>query len=117
MFTKFMKWISVAGLFLGVFWGSENYRLVLELVVCVSAIMIFLQALKARRYSWVIVFTAIALLFNPVHPIVFSSATFHWVESISAAVFFVSLAALRSKKRLSLQSITNPVRSTQALIG
>jgi uncharacterized protein DUF6804 len=115
MFTKFMKWISVAGLLLGVFWGSENYRLVLELVVSVSAIMIFLQALKARKHAWVIVFTAIALLFNPVQPIGFSSAMDHGIELVSATVFLVSLVALRSKKRLSLQSITNPLPSTQAL--
>ena len=115
MFTKLMKWISVAGLLLGVFWGSANYRLVLEAVVCVSAIMIFLQALKARKYALVIVFTAIALLFNPIHPIVLSSGTYHWAELISAAVFFVSLAALRSKKRLSLEPITSPLPSTQSL--
>lgn len=115
MFTKLMKWISVAGLLLGIFWGSADYRLVLEAVACVSAIMIFLQALRARKYAWVIVFTAIALPFNPVHPIVLSSGMYHWAELISAAVFFVSLAALRSNKGRSLQSITNPVPSTQAV--
>lgn len=112
----FMKWISIAGLALAGFWrSSESYQVILGFVVCTSAVMIVMEAVKGRKYVWASLFGAIALIFNPIEPFTFSPRYILWIDLASVAMFLVSLAAVKRKPILSVQSITNRLPRTQAL--
>ena len=51
-------------------WNSgANYRLLLNLVVLVGAIMVVRQAILVRQYYWASGFVAVALLLNPMVPV------------------------------------------------
>jgi len=111
-----MKWISISGLLLAAFWrSSASYQLVLEFAVCISAIMLVLQAAGDRKYLWVAGFAVIALFFNPIQPVAFSSSMFLPMDVFSMLMFLISLAVLKRKPRLSVQSITSRAPRTQAL--
>ncbi len=108
MFTKFMKWISVAGLLLAVFWrSSANYELLLQFVVCTGAILVAWEAYRSAKGLWAIGFVAIAVLFNPLQPLTFSREMFVGLSLLSMATFLASLAVLKAKPILPMPSITD----------
>jgi Family of unknown function (DUF6804) len=107
MFTKIMKWVSVAVLLLAVFWrSSASFQLVLESVVCVTAILVFMQAVRTGKYLWAIGFVAIALLFNPVVPVGLPTHLILWLDLACLGAFLTSLVMLRTRPVLSAPSIT-----------
>jgi hypothetical protein len=71
MLMKLMKWGSVAGLLLAAMsWHAEgSYALGLDLVVCVGAIVVIKQAVRGQEYFWASGFVGLALLLNPIVPI------------------------------------------------
>jgi hypothetical protein len=116
MLTKIMKWASIAGLFLAVLWRpSENFQLLLEFVVCAGAILVALDAVRAEEYVWATGFVAIALLFNPVAPVVLSREMFFWLGWVSVATFLASLVVLKSQPRLAMPSIVGQPRRDHEL--
>ena len=63
MFTKLTKWLSIVALLLGAFLTSSvSYRICLEMVVCLSALVVMVQAFRIGKYFWGIGFGAIAVL-------------------------------------------------------
>ena len=66
-----MKWDCVVGLLLAAMsWhAGANYRLLLDLVVCVGAIVVVKQAVRAKQYLWASGFVGMALLLNPIVPV------------------------------------------------
>jgi len=116
MLTKIMKWASIAGLFLAVLWRpSENFQLLLEFVVCAGAILVALDAVRAEEYVWATGFVAIALLFNPVAPVVLSRDMFFWLGWASVATFMASLVVLKPKPQLSLESLLARAQGIKSL--
>ena len=116
MHTKLMKWLSVAALLLaglGLPLGSN--RIVLEIVVCVSALVVVTQAIRAGKYLWAVGFSAIAVLFNPMVPIVLSGKTSLLVDWVCLLAFLVSLFALRIQPTFSIPSITHRGPRTESL--
>ena len=71
MLLKTMKWGSIVGLLLAaISWNAgANYRLLLDLVVSVGAIVVLRQAVRAKQYFWASGFVGMALLLNPVVPV------------------------------------------------
>jgi hypothetical protein len=71
LLAKTMKWDSVVGLLLAAMsWhAGGNYRLLLDLVVSVGAIVVVMQAVRATQYLWAAGFVGMALLLNPIVPI------------------------------------------------
>jgi hypothetical protein len=71
LLVQTMKWGSVAGLLVAAMsWhAGPNYRLLLDLVVSVGAIMVVKQAVRAKQYVWASGFVGMALLLNPVVPV------------------------------------------------
>jgi hypothetical protein len=49
--------------------AGPNYRLLLDLVVSVGAIVVVKQAVRAKQYLWASGFVGMALLLNPIVPI------------------------------------------------
>lgn len=107
MFTKFMKWLSIMALLIGTLLGSSaGYRIILQLVVCVAALMVVAQAFRMGKYFWGIAFAAIAVLFNPAVPVTLSQMVFLLLDLVCTGAFLGSLTALRWPRTLSAPSIT-----------
>jgi uncharacterized protein DUF6804 len=107
MFTKIMKWASITVLLLAAFWlPSTGFQILLELVICVSALLVVRQAFRVGRYAWAFGFLTIAALFNPVVPIVLSRRVFLGLDWLCLMTFLISLAVLSRSPVLSIPSIT-----------
>jgi hypothetical protein len=116
MLTKIMKWFSITGLLTAMFWQpSEGLGVLLQMVVSVSAVLVVVQAVQARKYLWGIGFLSIAVLFNPVAPIAFSRGGYLWLNFVCLAMFAISLAALKTRPLISVTGIINPGRRSQSL--
>jgi len=118
MHTKVMTWLSIAALLATVaFWSfARNFQIQLNLVVCVAAAVVLIQAFRARKYRWAAGFLALALLFNPAIPF------FQLVGGVglslvvlSIALFAISLVALRPHPLPSIPSITDRNPGSQSL--
>jgi hypothetical protein len=113
---KMMKWFAIATLCLAVSgFPVVSYRAVLEIVVCVSGLLVVTQAVRASRYFWAAGFLLIAVLFNPVVPLPFSGSTLLLLNWVCLAAFLASLAVLRMQPALSALSITSRATRTEAL--
>ncbi len=116
MFTKIMKWVSIAVLLLAVLrLPTASYQVLLGIVVCVSALLVVTQAVRVGKYFWAAGFVAIAVLFNPVVPVALSRKTFLWLDSVCLMTFLVSLAVLKRQPTLSMPSITNRTPGSEPL--
>ncbi len=116
MFTKIMKWVSIAVLLLAVLrLPTASYQVLLEIVVCVSGLLVVTQAVRASKYFWAAGFLAIAVLFNPVVPIALSRKIFLWLDWVCLAAFLFSLAALKRQPTLSIPSITYRTPGSESL--
>ena len=116
MFTKLTKWLSIMALLVGAFLTSSAiYRIGLEMVVCVAALVVVVQAVRIGRYFWGIGFAAIAVLLNPAVPIALSHKAFLWLDWVCTGAFLVSLAALQWQPVLSIPSITGRTPGSESL--
>lgn len=114
--TKIMKWISIGALLLvGLGLPIGSYRVVLELVVCVSALLVVTQAVRTGKYFWAAGFSAIAVLFNPVVPVALSRTATLLLDWVCLLAFLVSLAVLKVQPTLSIPSITSRAQRTESL--
>jgi hypothetical protein len=118
MLAKIMTWVSISALFLAaVFWRfAANYQLLLDFVVSMGAVIVVMQAVRAREYGWAAGFAAIALLFNPaarflgppdVLPLLIVLA--------SIAPFAISLVALRTQPLPAVPSIAGRTPGSESL--
>jgi hypothetical protein len=71
LLVKTMQCGAVVGLLLAaISWNAgPNFRLLLDLVVVVGAIVVVRQAARAKQYLWVSGFVGMALLLNPIVPV------------------------------------------------
>lgn len=110
MHTKVLTWLSIAALLsVLAFWNSAPaFQLQLNLVVCVAATAVLIQAFQAKKYRWAAGFFATALLFNPAIPVFRLAGDIGLALVILSMAFFaISLAALRPPPLLSIPSITD----------
>jgi len=92
MLTKMVKWIAIGDLLFAVFWpSSEAYLRLLQIVVCASSILVAISARHAEKYLWATGFVWVAIIFNPIAPLVLSRVMFLWVASVSLAMLIASL--------------------------
>jgi hypothetical protein len=71
LLAKTLKWGSIVVLLLAaISWNAgANYRLLLDLVVCVGAIVVVRRAIRARQYFWTSGLVGMVLLLNPIVPV------------------------------------------------
>jgi hypothetical protein len=113
--TKTMKWVSITGLLLALRWPlSTSYQVTLEILICVSALLVVTQAWHAGKYSWAAGFVAIAVLFNPLVPLVLARKTFLWLDLVCLAAFLVALTGSTAKPLVPIRGIVNPNRRIQS---
>jgi hypothetical protein len=113
---ELVKWIAILTLFLTVLgFPIVSHRAILEIVVCVSALLVVAQAIRASKYLWAGGFSTIAVLFNPLVPLPITGNAFVLLEWVCLAAFLVSLAVLKLQPTLSVLSITNRAPRTESL--
>ena len=116
--TRFMKGLSMVALLLGFFWslpvghrelaGRGSGSLVLfDILVCLTALLVIAEAVRAGKYFWAAGFVAIALLFNPVVPVALSRKMFLGLDAVCILTFLASLAFVQGRRILTIPSITN----------
>jgi len=107
MLTKVMKCVSIGVLCLASLrLPTANFQVLLEFVVCVTALLVVTQAVGLRKYLWAVGFTVITVLFNPIVPVALSRRTWFWLDWICLVAFLVSLAALKRQPTFSEPSVT-----------
>ena len=108
MFITVTKWFAVAVLLAAaLLQPSGSTRLLLQFVVFAGAAMVAVQAWRMQERLWAFGFIALALLFNPVFTIPFSSVVLRWLEVVCIASFLVSLVYLKPAPLRSVPSITD----------
>lgn len=111
-----MKLVCVGALLLAAFWAaSPGVEILLDILICVGAVMVATQAVARPKYLWAVGFAAIAVLFNPVVPVALSRKVFIWLDVVCVLTFLLSLAALKRQPMLSIPSITNRTPGSQSL--
>ena len=80
MSSRTVGWIQLATLLLLIaFWcSSPDYEILLQVTVCTAACAAAFHSGEQHRYILATVFAGMALLFNPVVPIMLSSGAFLW---------------------------------------
>lgn len=111
-----MMWVSMAALLLALLWRpSASYQAVLDFAVCLSGLLVLAQAVRTGRYFWAAAFLAIAVLFNPVLPVVLSWKITLGLGWVSLATFLVSLAVMKKRPILSVASIADRTSRSKSL--
>jgi hypothetical protein len=86
--------LAVIGLFVGLaLLGTDAYT-VIRFVVSIMALIIVVFSWQARQWWWIIPFVAIAVLWNPVLPIVIASADLWLGLQYVAVIIFMSAGIL-----------------------
>jgi Family of unknown function (DUF6804) len=116
MLTLIMKWFSVVSLLLAAFWRTSlNFQLFLEMMICVAAVLVVVQAVRARKYLWVAGFLVITVLFNPVVPVALPGR-FHFLLDLSCLMaFLASVVAVKTRPVLSVPSIVGRRTGSESL--
>ena len=116
MVTRYIKWLSILALLLGLMMrSSAAYRTALELVVCAAALVVFAQAFRSGKFLWAAGFVLVAVAFNPIVPFAISGGMFFWVDLACLVTFAGSLALLKAQPLLSIPGIIHPHRRTESL--
>src|SRR5215472_17033425 len=115
MMTNIMKWAAITTLLLAVLFRGASSQVLVAIVVCVSAVLPVRQAIRAGKYSWALVFVAIAALFNPIVPIARSGSDILWLNALGLVTFLTAALALRSGCRLTVLSITSRLPRRESL--
>lgn len=116
MFTNIVKSVAIAALLLALLWRpSGTFELVLQWVICISAVMVMLQAGFAGKFWLTAAFLAMAVLFNPVVPVGLSESTTHWLNSACVMMFALSWIALSTAKpKLAIAATRNRTRESES---
>jgi hypothetical protein len=72
------------------------------------------QAWNAGKHFWALGFVAVAVLFNPIAPLVVTRQTYFWLEWVCLAAFILSLILLTAKQPVPLPGIIHPNRRIQS---
>ena len=98
-----IKWLSVITgilLLLGIPNGwPYGYYVVLRWIVCGASIFNVIGFSKSKLTGWVLVFGAIAFLFNPLIPVYLNKNSWVGIDLISAIVFFFAAYSIKDKSK------------------
>jgi hypothetical protein len=115
--TTIMKWTSIIALTGALFFWrpAGGYAIMLQFVICLSAILVALQAARSGKQLWAIAFAGLAVLFNPVVTVSVSQSIFLWINVLCFTMFLASVKFLKTAPKLSMASITYPGPRGQSL--
>lgn len=113
---KILKWMSVVTLLAQLaLRPSGGYALIMQMLVCVGAVMVAVEAFHTGKMGVAVVFAAVAVLFNPAVPVGLSGSLFLVAATASLALFLLSLVTVRQRPQLSMASITDRTPGSESL--
>ena len=117
MLTTIMKWTSLIALTGALlFWRpGGGYAIMLQFVICLSAILVSCQAFRSGKQLWAIAFAGLAVLLNPVIAVPVSQSVFLWINMLCLTMFLAAVKFLKTAPKLSIASITYPGPPSQSL--
>src|SRR5689334_6585849 len=117
MSTRIAGWIGLATLplMLALWSPSPDYGTLVHVAVFAGAWGIAFQTGKAGRYFLATAFAAIAVLFNPIAPVMLSANAFLLACWASAGVFVFALVRLKKKERVPIASISSAIRRSESM--
>lgn len=117
MLTTIMKWASLVALIgaLLLWRPAGGYAIMLQFVICLSAILVAFQAARSHKQLWAIAFAGLAVVFNPVVTVPLSKSVFLWINIVCLTMFLASLKFLKTAPKLSMPSITYPEPRSRSL--
>jgi hypothetical protein len=98
MVTKIIKRVSIPVLLIASIFSryAASYEFLVDLVICLGAIILVQQAVRLKKYFWAAGFVAIALVFSPLPLVV---KIFLLMGLTCAATFATLLTAFRTQPR------------------
>jgi hypothetical protein len=98
--ARAVKWISIVGLLASALLWSDlaQYELGVRFMVAAGAVLVMFQAFRARRYAFAAVFGALALLYNPVAPMLRYPDDWKRFLLVASAFPFIASLAWRNKR-------------------
>lgn len=96
-FNKAVKWASLASLLAagGLWVHLPPFEVVVRCIVAAGAMVVMLEALRARHYATAAVFGTITALFNPIAPVFLLSGDWHHSVVMASAIPFAASLARR----------------------
>lgn len=84
--------IIAIGILLGAL-GSHpySYYQILRWFITICSAYLAYNYFTFEKFTWAWIFTALAILFNPIFPIYFAKGTWVLLDSVGTLIFFVSL--------------------------
>ena len=117
MLTRIMKCVSLMALVGALFFWRPGggYAILLQFVICGSAVLVAFEAARSGKHLWTIAFAGFAVLFNPVVAVSFSRGVFLGMSVLCFTLFLASLRFLRTAPRVSIASVTYTEPRDQSL--
>ena len=98
-----IKWLCLASgilLLLGIPTGwPYSYYILLRWIISIVSIYIAYDFYNSKLQAWVLIFGALAILFNPLAPIYLSKQTWIVFDFIGACIFFVAGYSVKKNKQ------------------
>lgn len=96
MVTKTIKWVSLPALLIASLFSrfAASYELLVDLVICLGAVILVQRAVRSKEYFWAAGFVAIVVVFSPLLLVV---KVFLLMGLTCIAAFVTLLAALRTQ--------------------
>lgn len=96
--SNLVRLISVALLFYATSRNTYSYYIFLRWFVFVSSIYFAYESNKNDKKIWLISFSVLALIFNPIVPIYLKKEVWTFIDLFSAIIVFVSIFFNESKE-------------------
>jgi hypothetical protein len=116
MLTRIISWLAIVGLIAVLPLPlSSGFHLALQVLICVAAILMVLEALDLGKTWLAGLFVVVAAVFNPVITPGMPRAIFWLLDAMCLSLFLMTVFAFPRKPRLSIASITDRTPGSQSL--
>jgi FtsH-binding integral membrane protein len=99
-FSRIVRIVAIALLLTAIAELPYGYYTFLRWVVCAISIYTAFLSYGLARKAWLVIFSLVAVLFNPIVPIYLDKGTWIAIDILIAIVTFVSLFAIKAKKKI-----------------
>ena len=99
MLTRIMMWVSIGVILLAlVELPVTSEKLVLQIVLCVSGVLVIRQAIHSGQHLLATGFLPIIVAYSPVSPIALSSRALQWLNWAGLAAFLFAVLVLKTRR-------------------
>lgn len=79
-------------------WWPYGFYTLLRWIICAVSIYVAYGFYESKLTGWVFVFSAIAILFNPLFPVYLDKSSWVGIDFISSTLFFISAYSIKKSK-------------------